>query len=231
MSRTERLLDLLQVLRRHRHPIAGTALADEMGVSLRTLYRDIATLRGQGARIEGEPGIGYLLRPGFTLPPLMFSIEELEALVLGSRWVAQRSDDRALAAAARDALAKIAAVLPDELRREVDGATLLVGPAAPHVDTVDAALVREAIRRERKLVIAYRDAAGQRTRRTVWPFALGFFERARVVVAWCETRAGFRHFRLDRVGALEVIAARYPRGRAALLAEWRQHEANAAAKN
>ena len=151
MSRTERLLDLLQILRRHRSPILGAALAAELGVSLRTLYRDIATLRGQGAAIEGEPGIGYVLRPGFTLPPLMFSIEELEALVLGSRWVALRSDDRGLAAAGRDALAKIAAVLPDELRREVEAATLLVGPATPHIDTVDTGLVREAIRREHKL--------------------------------------------------------------------------------
>ena len=224
MSRTERLLDLLQILRRHRSPILGAALAEELGVSLRTLYRDIATLRGQGAAIEGEPGIGYVLRPGFTLPPLMFSIEELEALVLGSRWVALRSDDRGLAAAGRDALAKIAAVLPDELRREVEAATLLVGPATPHIDTVDTGLVREAIRREHKLAISYRDAAGRRTTRTIWPFAIGFFERARVVVAWCETRRGFRHFRLDRVTKLEVTAARYPRARAALLAEWRQAE-------
>src|ERR1700689_3743944 len=104
MSRTERLLDLLQILRRHRSPITGPALAVELGVSLRTLYRDIATLRGQGARVDGEPGLGYLLRPGFTLPPLMFSVEELESLVLGSRWGVRRSNDRSLAAAARDAL-------------------------------------------------------------------------------------------------------------------------------
>jgi predicted DNA-binding transcriptional regulator YafY len=222
MSRTERLLDLLQILRRHRTPILGSALAAELGVSLRTLYRDVATLRGQGAGIEGEPGLGYLLRPGFTLPPLMFSTEELEALVLGSRWVAQRSDDRGLAAAGRDALAKIAAVLPDELRREVEATTLLVGPASPHIDLVDTGLVREAIRREHKLAISYRDGDGRRTTRTIWPFAIGFFERARVVVAWCERRRGYRHFRLDRVTKLEVTTDRYPRGRAALLAEWRQ---------
>ncbi len=222
MTRTERLLDLLQILRRHRSPILGATLAAELRVSLRTVYRDIATLRGQGAGIEGEPGIGYLLRPGFTLPPLMFSVEELEALVLGSRWVALRSDDRGLAAAGRDALAKIAAVLPDALRREVEAATLLVGPATPHIDTVDTGLVREAIRHEQKLEISYRDADGRRTTRTIWPFAIGFFERARVVVAWCERRRGFRHFRLDRVTKLEVTTARYPRGRAALLAEWRQ---------
>jgi predicted DNA-binding transcriptional regulator YafY len=222
MSRAERLLELLQVLRRHRRPVTGAALAAELGVSARTLYRDIATLRGQGARVEGEPGLGYVLRPGFTLPPLMFSIEELESLVLGSRWVARRSDDRSLAAAARDALAKIAAVLPDELRREVEAATLLVGPERPHVDTVDAGQVREAIRREQRVTIAYRDAEGRATTRTIWPFALGFFEHARVVVAWCETRRGFRHFRLDRVGRLELTGTRYPRGRADLLAAWRQ---------
>lgn len=230
MSRTERLLDLLQILRRHRSPILGAALAAELGISLRTLYRDIATLRGQGAGIEGEPGIGYLLRPGFTLPPLMFSIEELEALVLGSRWVALRSDDRGLAAAGRDALAKIAAVLPDNLRREVEAATLLVGPATPHIDRVDTGVVREAIRREHKLEISYRDGDGRRTTRTIWPFAIGFFERARVVVAWCESRRGFRHFRLDRVTKLEVTPARYPRGRAALLAEWRQGEGQASSR-
>ena len=225
MSRTGRLFELLQILRRHRSPVTGPALAEELGVSLRTLYRDIATLRGQGARVEGEPGLGYLLRPGFTLPPLMFSVEELEALVLGSRWVARRSDDRGLSAAADDALAKIAAVLPDDLRREVEAATLLVGPERPGtsgLDTVDPAQVREAIRREQKLTIAYRDAEGRRTTRTIWPFALGFFEHARVVVGWCETRRGFRHFRLDRVSRLDLLTERYPRGRAALLDEWRR---------
>ncbi len=110
MSRAERLLDLVQVLRRHRGPVSGRHLAETMGVSLRTLYRDIASLQAQGAAIEGEPGLGYVLRPGFTLPPLMFREEEIEALVLGMRWVATRTDGP-LASAAGDALAKIAAVL------------------------------------------------------------------------------------------------------------------------
>jgi predicted DNA-binding transcriptional regulator YafY len=127
-----------------------------------------------------------------------------------------------LAAAARDALAKVAAVLPDELRHEVDAATLMVGPETPHIDTVDSAQVREAIRRGCKQVIAYRDAAGRAMTRAIWPFAIGFSERVRVVVAWCEARQGFRHFRLDRVARLEVTGARYPRGRATLLAEWQR---------
>src|SRR5690242_7496446 len=115
MSRAERLLDLIQILRRHRQPVAGAVLAQELGISLRSLYRDIATLQAQGAHIDGEPGLGYILRPGFMLPPLMFSEDEIEALVLGSRWVTERGDLR-LADAARNALAKIAAVLPPDLR-------------------------------------------------------------------------------------------------------------------
>ncbi|WP_224761330.1 helix-turn-helix transcriptional regulator [Brevundimonas aurantiaca] len=94
MSRSERLLDLLNALRRRRRPVSGRALAEEMGVSLRTLYRDIASLQAQGATIEGEPGVGYVLKPGYLLPPLMFTPEEVEALVLGSRWVADRADAR-----------------------------------------------------------------------------------------------------------------------------------------
>jgi predicted DNA-binding transcriptional regulator YafY len=211
-------------LRRHRSPLPGPTLAAELGISIRTLYRDIATLQAQGADIQGEPGLGYVLRPGFTLPPLMFSVEELEALVLGSRWVARRSEDRRLGAAARNALARIAAVLPDELRREVDSVTLLVGPEASQADTIDTGVVREAMRLERKVRISYRDADGGESTRTIWPIALGFFDRVRVVVAWCELRKGFRHFRTDRISGLEVADDRYPRGRGVLLAEWREEQ-------
>lgn len=126
MARSERLLSLLQVLRRYRRPVRGQALAEELGVSIRTLYRDIASLQAQGAMIEGEPGVGYLMKPGFMLPPMMFRSEELDALVLGMRWVADRCD-RTLSDGALSALAKIAAVLPAELRRELEESSLLVG--------------------------------------------------------------------------------------------------------
>lgn len=224
MSRAERLLELIQVLRRHRAPVTGHALADELGISIRTLYRDIGALQAQGAGIEGEPGLGYVLRPGFMLPPLMFSEEEIEALVLGSRWVAKRGDFR-LGAAARNALAKIAAVLPDDLRDDLDASSLLVGPG-DKVAAGDAELatIRQAIREERKIAIRYRAADGGETRRTVWPFAVGFFDKVRVVVAWCELRQGFRHFRTDRIAALTVAKTRYPRRRRALLKEWREVE-------
>ncbi|MBP0649573.1 YafY family transcriptional regulator, partial [Mycobacterium tuberculosis] len=193
MSRSERLFDLLQALRRRRRPVSGRALADELGVSLRTLYRDIASLQGQGAEISGEPGVGYVLKPGFLLPPLMFSPEEIEALVLGSRWVAGRTD-QPLAVAAGNALAKIAAVLPADLRAELETSSLLVAPSpGSPPDGVDLALLRRAIRGERRTEIVYRDASDTTSRRTVWPFALGFLDKVRMLGAWRELRQGFRH--------------------------------------
>jgi len=224
MSRAERLLQLMQVLRRHQAPVRGQVLADGLGISLRTLYRDIASLQAQGAHIEGEPGVGYLLRPGFVLPPLMFTEEEIEALVLGSRWVAERADSD-LAEAARSVTAKVAAVIPAELKRELEASSLLIGPTE-RLTLGDAALaqIRRAIRGERKLTVTYRDLKGDETVRILWPFALGFFERSRVVVAWCELRNGFRHFRTDRIQGLAVSGERYPQNRRALLQAWREAE-------
>jgi predicted DNA-binding transcriptional regulator YafY len=224
MSRAERLLGLMQLLRRHRRPVSGAALARELDISVRTLYRDIASLQAQGAHIDGEPGMGYVLRPGFMLPPLMFSEEEIEALVLGSRWVADRGD-RELAEAARNVLAKVAAVLPADLRHELDSSALLVGPGAPlEPDSVDLAKLRRAIRSQRKVEIRYRDLKGEETTRIVWPFMLGFFDRVRVLAAWCELRAGLRHFRTDRIVELDVTRHAYPRARQALLKEWRENQ-------
>ena len=228
MSRAERLLELMQCLRRHRYPVSGAILASELGISVRTLYRDIAALQVQGARIDGEPGVGYVLRPGFMLPPLMFSEDEIEALVLGSRWVADRADDP-LGQAARNALAKIAAVLPTELRNALDASALFVGPGAV-IAAGDQALVsiRHAIRSESKLRIRYRDLQGRASDRVIWPFALGFFDQVRIVAAWCERRQGYRHFRTDRIADLTVLGSRYPRRRQALLKEWREIEGIAA---
>jgi predicted DNA-binding transcriptional regulator YafY len=221
MSRAQRLLDLIQVLRRHRRPVAGAVLADELDVSLRTLYRDIETLKAQGAHIDGEAGVGYVLRPGFMLPPLMFSEEEIEALVLGSRWVSERADGP-LGKAARNVLAKIGAVLPSDLTDGIDASGLLIGPGAPiAAGDTELPAIREAIRAEHKMHIAYADERGRATKRTIWPIALAFYDRVRVVVAWCELRNGYRHFRTDRITALKTTPKRYPRRRAALLKEWR----------
>ena len=221
-SRAARLLQLLEHLRTYRHPVAGAQLAQAQGVSLRTLYRDIATLREQGAQIEGDPGVGYVLRPGFTLPPLMFSADELEALVLGARWVAGHAADPELARAARDAVQRIGAVLPPELRLAVETSGLFV-PARAHAPSPAPWLpvLRRAIRDEHALLLHYRDEGGAVTQRRIWPFAMAFFDHARLIAAWCELRQDFRHFRADRVVDLAESGTRYPERRHALIRRWR----------
>ena len=225
-TRSARLLQLVDELRRHRFPVSGAQLAQAMGVSLRTLYRDIATLQAQGAPIEGEAGIGYVLRPGFMLPPLMFTEDEIEALALGSRWVAAQPDAR-LADAARHALARIAAVLPAELRRSLETSGLLVpgNPSASGAPTeVWLTALRLAIRQEQRVEIEYLDLNGQPSTRVLWPFALGFFAQVRVLAAWCELRQDFRSFRTDRITRLQTLGTRYPTRRQVLLQRWRERE-------
>lgn len=221
MSRAERLLDLLQLLRQYRRPVRGKVLAETLDISIRTLYRDIATLQAQGAQIDGEPGVGYVLNHGFTLPPLMFSVSEIEALVLGIRWVANRTDG-ALADSARGALAKVSAVLPSALRLELETASLLVGKGwGSTTDTVPAELLRQAIRTQHKLSIGYQDAAGLVSQRVVWPFALAYFDQSRLLLCWCEMREGFRHFRTDRIAGAAMLDNRYPMHREKLLTSWK----------
>jgi predicted DNA-binding transcriptional regulator YafY len=224
VSRADRLLRLVQVLRRYRQPVSAQTLAEELEVSVRSVYRDVQTLRGEGATIEGEPGVGYVLRPGFLLPPLMFSDDELEAIVLGLRLTAEHAD-AALGRAAADVIAKLRAVLPKDLRAVVDDTALLAGTAAARPpDQIELSDVRHAIRDQKKARIRYSDERGASSERVIWPLGLGFFQRARLVVAWCETRADFRSFRTDRIASWETLPVRLPRPRSALLREWRQRE-------
>jgi predicted DNA-binding transcriptional regulator YafY len=225
MNRTERLFALMDALRRHNRPVTAASLADELKVSLRTIYRDVQVLIGLGAPIDGEAGLGYLLRPGFFLPPLMFSEDELEALVLGARWVARQSDT-ALTQAASNALAKIAAASPKDLRDAMANTGLWVAPIKDAGAIADVKLVREAIRREHKLVIAYVAETGAATERAIWPIAMAFFERRQTVAAWCELRRAFRHFRTDRITAMTPTGERYPTRRSDLVKAWRR-ETNA----
>ena len=222
MSRSERLLDLIHTLRRHRRPVSGQALAVELGVSIRTLYRDIATLQGQGAPIEGEAGLGYVLMPGFMLPPLMFGEDEVDAIILGLRFVSQRGDE-ALAKAAADVLAKIEAVLPPEMENASAASGLLAGPSASD-NTATLATIRRAIRAEQKLAISYRDKTGKPSERVVWPISVGFFDAVEMLAAWCETRNDFRHFRLDRIVSIAAMDARMLKRHGVLLAEWRRSQ-------
>lgn len=224
MTRSERLLALIQALRRHRRPVTAQQLATELSVSVRTIYRDIETLVAQGASIAGEAGVGFVMRPGFTLPPLMFRDEEVEALILGSRWVAQLPD-ATLSRAAADAVAKILAVLPERLRDRGEDAGLFAVPrTAVAPDRIDVGVVRQAIRDEGKLRIEYLNDHDEATARVIWPIAMAFFERVRVLVAWCELRQAFRHFRTDRITFAEPTGKRLPRRRAQLLSEWRDAE-------
>jgi predicted DNA-binding transcriptional regulator YafY len=225
MSRTARLFRLMDALRGHRRPVTAGRLAGALSVSVRTVYRDVQTLIGLGAPIEGEAGVGYLLRAGFFLPPLMFGEDELEALVLGARWV-QRQGDPALAEAAAAALAKIGTASPRDLRDKIAETGLWAAPfRRPAEQTTGLRTIREAIRREHKLEISYVDEAGATTDRVIWPIGLAFLEGKRLVAAWCELRNGFRHFRADRIAALSATRLPYPTRRAVLVKAW-QRELN-----
>jgi predicted DNA-binding transcriptional regulator YafY len=233
MDKTERLFSIMDALRRHRRPVTAAQLAEEQGVSVRTLYRDVQTLIGLGAPIDGEAGVGYMLKPGFFLPPLMFSPEELEALVLGGRWVQARPDQE-LSLAARNALAKIATASPDDLRDKISNTGLW--PVSSNWNDTDEGrllpLMREAIRDERVLEISYADEHGRTTDRVVWPIALAYYEQKQIVASWCTMREGFRNFRTDRIADARVIEGRFGRRRAQLAREWEdQWRTERAARN
>ena len=225
MRRADRLFQIIQVLRRSRAPVTAEAMAAELETSKRTVYRDIADLVAQRAPIRGEAGVGYVLEDGFDMPPLMLTPEEIEAAVLGAQLVAQRGDD-GLARAAQDLLAKIHTVVPERLRPLIVEPAIRAAPGwrAPP-DRLDMPAVRRAIHAGRKLALTYRDEQGQETRRTVWPFAVGYHESSRLLLTWCELRADFRSFRTDRVEGAEFLEARYPERPATLRARWRAAQA------
>lgn len=224
MSRAERLLDLIEEFRRRRRPVSGGDLAQAMGISIRTLYRDIASLRALGADIEGEAGVGYILRSGSLLPPIMFTEEEVDALVLGALWVADKAD-APLAEAARKAMARLTAIMPVELVDRVEAKYVVVGQSEhSEQEAIDMAIVRQTIHHEHKLLIHYNDANGKSSERIIWPFMLIYFNGGRLISAWCELRNEIRHFRTDRVKSVSKISSRYPSRRHKLLKLWREAE-------
>jgi predicted DNA-binding transcriptional regulator YafY len=206
MRRADRLFQIIQILRRSTRPVTAAALAEELEVSKRTVYRDVADLIGQQVPIEGEAGLGYLLAPDYDMPPLMLTPDEIEAVVLGAQWVAGRSD-KVLANAARDVVAKIAAVVPGRLRPFIAEPSVGAKPTIGEPqESVDPSKLRSAIRDGVKLRLRYRSEAGEETERTVWPVILGYAETSRLLVAWCELRQSFRHFRTDRIIEAERLA-------------------------
>ena len=178
MRRADRLLQIIQILRRANGPIAASTIADELEVSLRTLYRDMASLESTGVPIRGEAGIGYILEEGYDMPPLMFTASELEALMLGARMLDSRVDE-SLSRSAKDALAKIAAVIPKDLR-EVLIDTPLFAPqfGEPQELVIDPNVIRQSLRSESQVEIVYEDLKGAVTTRTIWPVLISFFHNS-----------------------------------------------------
>jgi len=198
MRKASRLFEIIQILRVAKRPVTAAAIAEQLEVTVRSIYRDIAALQAMRVPIDGERGIGYIIRPGFDLPPLMFTIEETEAVVLGLALI-ERTGDKELTAAARKVTQKIAAAVPQPLRQVVSARALHAwGPIAPAPANVDFTLIRRAIREEEKLALSYQDEQGQLTERVIRPLALIYYLDAAMIVAWCELRQAIRNFRLDR---------------------------------
>jgi predicted DNA-binding transcriptional regulator YafY len=208
MRRADRLFDIIQLMRRNRL-VRAQDLARELEVSERTIYRDVRDLMASRVPIEGEAGVGYALRQGFDLPPLMFDEHEIEALVLGARIVEAWTDAK-LADAAANLIAKVEAVIPERLRQHM-AETALLAPARhfAHPVSVDPGALRQALRRRLKVHFCYRDGEERTSARTVRPLALSFYGPAWLLAAWCELRQDFRSFRLDRMAGLEVLDERF----------------------
>ena len=224
MRRADRLFRIIQILRGARKPVTAQKLADEFETSLRTIYRDIDELMAQHIPIRGEAGIGYVLEPGYDMPPLMLTPDEVEAAVLAAQWVAARGDP-ALMCGARDLIAKIDAVIPEHLRPIILNSTLI----APNFmlcepDALDMGRVRAWIRIQGKLKIQYNDNDGRDSHRVIWPIAVAYFETVRLIVAWCELRQAFRHFRTDRIKSAYFLEETFPTRTENLRAAWLKEE-------
>ncbi len=220
MPRTDRLFRLLHALRSLPAPVTAARLAEETGVSIRQVYRDIAALRASGARIDGEAGYGYALEEDPALPPQSFSRLEIEALLLGLGEVRQ-SGDPALAQAAESVAAKVIARLPERQAREAAHAVLRVYRHKPrNVPEATLSLLREAAWEERAVDIAYRDGDGSLTQRRIWPLAVAFLDEVLLLVAWCGLRQDFRRFRLERVEQATLGDESFRPRRVALLRDY-----------
>lgn len=221
MRRADRLFDIIQRLRAAERPMTAAALAGQLEVTPRTIYRDVATLQARRVPIEGAAGIGYVLRRGFDLPPLMFTADEIDAIAVGARLVG-RIRDPELQRAAESVLAKVTSVLPDALRPGMAAAPIYVSEGSAAVPRgIDPAEVRQAIRETRKLRIAYVDEQGRRTRRTIWPIAMAYYVDATLIGAWCELRANYRNFRVERIETSRVLEERFSTDGGRLIEGWR----------
>ena len=220
MRKASRLFEIIQILRLARRPVTAAVIAERLEVTVRSIYRDIAALQTMQVPIEGGRGIGYILRPGFDLPPLMFSIEEMEAIVLALALL-ERTGDVELTQAARQVSQKIAGAVPAPLRQALDRQALHAwGAPIPATAAADLAGIRRAIRDEETLAIVYRDELGRMTERAIRPIALIYYSQSANVVAWCELRQAIRNFRSDRIENCETTGRFFKGGGEALRALW-----------
>ncbi len=219
MRRGDRLFEIIEILRRTNGPISGQSIGEELGVTKRTVYRDIAALIAQGVPVKGEAGVGYVLEAGFHMPPLMLTSDEIEAAILGAQWVSTRGEPE-LALAAEKLLTKIKTVSPARFETSFVEPTVSVAPVEAPLEGLSAAHVRRAIRQRLKIAVTYRDHSDALTTRVIWPILLGYRDKSRIIAAWCELRHGFRYFRTERIVSGEVLDTKIPRRMDLLKADW-----------
>ena len=225
MNRSTRLFEIIQLLRSSRRSLTAQEIADSLEVTKRTIYRDIVALQSMRVPIDGEAGVGYILRPGFDLPPLMFTAEEVEAIAVGLSLLG-RTGDPGLENAARSVVRKISDVLPEENPYGLLNQTVFTSTWHNLPQTnIDPGLLRQAIRDESKLAIQYADQQEAKSARIIQPLALVYYVDSLVLAAWCELRADFRHFRVDRIKECGVTDQHFKDSGRALREKWReQHQ-------
>ncbi|WP_420335343.1 helix-turn-helix transcriptional regulator [Roseibium sp.] len=219
MRRGDRLFEVIEILRRARGPVPATAIAAELEVCKRTVYRDVAALMAQRVPIRGEAGVGYVLEAGFHMPPLMLTAAEIEAAVLGAQWVQTRGEPDMRRAAA-SLVTKIEAIAPEDLHSFFAQPVTGVAPVDTPQEVLSSSDIRAAIRRQKKIRLEYRDDRGSMTERIVWPVLLGYRDQGRILAAWCELRSGFRYFRTERITYAQILEDRVPKRLPQLRADW-----------
>ena len=210
MRKAERLFQILTLMRGRRTAITGQQLGEALEVSTRTIYRDINALICSGVPIDGETGIGYFLRPGYHLPPLMFDAQESLALLLGTKMVKAWTDPK-LGLAAETAAAKILSVLPEELLMRSENTPYSIPTLGRNIRIrVTHGVLRDACESRHKLIIHYTNAESILSQRCIWPLGLVFWGEKWTLIAWCETRNDYRHFRIDRIKEINELDDTYP---------------------
>ncbi len=220
MRRADRLFKIVEFLKSRRRAVTAKIIAEEFEVNIRTVYRDIADLQLSGVPVIGEAGVGYMLNQDYIVRPLMFDIEEIEALVLGAQMVKSWADP-ALAKAARQSLNKITAIVPKERRSDMEDTALFSLPSQAKTEiTIDSTALRHAIRLKKLVKFDYDKESKHRSSRHVRPLALAFFGPVWLLLGWCESRKDFRNFRLDRMKKLHITEEHFQDEQSKTLADF-----------